>query len=116
MAKTLADLITDKLGVRTTFRINPEASSIGTSVARVFGNNPNRVAWVFINLSANAIYLAPDPAPSSSRGIRVGQNGGSLAATWEEDFDIVGLEWNGVADGASSNYFALELVTLEPTT
>lgn len=116
MAKTLADLISDKLGVRTTFRINPEASSIGTSVARVFGNNPNRVAIVFVNLSANAIYVAPDPSPSSSRGIRVPANGGSMTAEWDEDFDLVGLEWNGVADGAGSNYFAMELVTLEPQT
>lgn len=114
MAKTLADLLTDKLGVRTTSRINPEGSSLGTSIARVFGNNPNRVAWLFINLSTNAIYLAPDPTPSSTRGIRIGVSGGSASFVWDEDFDVVGYEWNGVADAAGSNYFAVELVTLEP--
>lgn len=111
MAKTLAELITERLGVRTSARINPEGSSLGTSAARVMGNNPNRVAFIFVNLSSNIIYLAPLEVPSSSNGIRVGTNGGSLSLVWDEDFDLTGYEWRGVADAAASSYFVVELVT-----
>lgn len=110
-ARTLADLLNGFLGLQARPRTNPEGSSLGTAVARVLGNNPNRVGFLFINLSTVNMYLAPLDVPTTTKAIIVGPGGGNLSAVWLEDFDLCGYEWNGLADAVASNYLAIEYVT-----
>jgi len=107
---TVRDLLQARLGVRTTPFVNRAASSIGTTAGQTFRQDPSRVAFLFVNLSLNRIYLTPAGVPSSTNGIRVEPNGGSLAVLWEEDGEMVAWEWRGIADGAASSFFALEAI------
>ncbi len=108
---TLEGLLKKSLGVTTYERISAAGVTIGTTAARVVRNSPNRVAFVFINLSVNSIYIAPIITPSATRGIRVGPSGGLLRVVWDEDFSLTGYEWNAVASAAASEYFLIELLT-----
>lgn len=110
----LADLIQRTLGVATMTRVSDVGVTVGLTAAPVLRQNPNRLAAVFVNLSANAMYLAPLGAPSSTRGIRIAPTGGNLGLRFDEDFDLVGYEWSAVADGAASAYFLLELIAYTP--
>jgi len=107
--RTLQELLTKQLGVAVSPVVNPLVSQVGLAVTRVLGNNPNRVAAVVTNLSLNRIYISPDRSPSSSHGIRLDPNGGSIVLLWNEDFSLVGWEWNAIADAAGSSIFVLEL-------
>ena len=111
MANTLADVIAKQFGVKTFTRLNPDASSVGLTAARILGNTPNRLAFIFVNLSANNIYLNPINPPTATNGVRVGANGGNLVVLFSEDFDLVGYEWLGLADGAGSSFLALEVIS-----
>ena len=106
----LSDYIEQRLGTRTKSFENRLVSSIGTTAARVFPGDPDRLAWIFVNLSANAIYLVPGNDPSSTKGIYVAPNGGSVAMSADEDYELVGREFYGVAAGAGSNVYTLEVV------
>lgn len=113
--RTLSDLVREKLGVPTFTNQNPEVTTVGTTAATLLRQNPNRVAFVFINLSTVDIFVRPLQTPSSTAGIRIGPSGGSLIVTWEEDFDLTGLEWLAIADAAASTVFTIEyLVQREP--
>jgi hypothetical protein len=110
MAGPLSAAITREIGVETEPRINPDTGSVGTSVVRVLPGNPNRFAFVVINLGTAAVYLRPDRDVSASAGIRLAPSGGSFAANWREDFHIVGWDWYAIADAAAQSIFVLEVV------
>ena len=110
--KTLKELLEAKLNLRTYSRINRVTSTVGTSIGRVLLNSPNRCAAVIVNLSVNTIYISPDNATSATHGIRLGPSGGSIVFKWDEDFSMVGYEWNAIATGAGSEIFVLEQLIL----
>lgn len=112
VTKTLKELLEKQFGVRTFHRINRDTTAVGVTVQRVLRNSPNRVAAVLVNLSANTIYISPDGSPSSTRGIRLGANGGSLILKWDEDFSMCGYEWNAIASAAASDIFIVETIIL----
>lgn len=110
-SKDLAQLVQDLLGVKTFTRINPVKATAGVAAAQVLRQNPNRVAFVYVNLSANDIRFAPRADVSTTLGIRVASSGGSVTALYTEDFDLVGLEWFDIADVAASAIFVMEWLT-----
>jgi len=106
----LADLVASRFGLRTQTHVNRSASSVGTSVAEVLRQDGARLAATLVNLGAAAIYVLPDEEVSSSRGIRLGPSGGSVALTWETDFELVGYAWHAVADAAATALLTIEVV------
>lgn len=110
-SKSLDDLIAEKLGTRGFPRASAVGLTIGTTVAAVIPNNPNRIGLVFVNVSVNTIYLVPVGTPSASFGIQLGPSGGTMVLLWEEDFHLTGWEWLAVASAVSSGYFYVEIVT-----
>lgn len=105
---TLQDLIDKQFGVKTKHRINNVTTSVGTTSTIIAGNNPNRLALTIINMSPNTIYIAPDEEVSSSRGIVVSPNGGSVQFLYNEDFQMTGYEFYATAS-AVSTIFVLEV-------
>jgi hypothetical protein len=110
MAGPLSAAIERELGADTEPRINPDTGSVGTTVVRVLPNNPNRFAFVVINLGAAAVYIRPDNSVSATGGIRLAPAGGSFSANWRDDFHLVGWDWYAIADAAAQDVFVLEVV------
>lgn len=110
MAGPLSAAIEREIGVPTEPRVNPATGSVGTSVVLIAGNNPNRFALLIINLGSAAVYIAPDNAVATTRGVRLAPSGGSISFNWREDFHIVGWQWFAIADAAAQNILVLEVV------
>lgn len=110
MTLTVADILRARLGVETYERINGESSSVGVTAITIFKQNPNRVALLLVNLSANTMYATPSGTPSASNGIRIGPSGGTLISWWGEDGMLPTREWGLLADAASSNLYAVEML------
>lgn len=104
----LRDLVEGRLGAKTEFALNRAGATVGVAAEEVLRNDPRRLAATIVNLSAGAIFVAPGRTVSATSGIRLAPNGGSLALTWDEDFDAVGVEWFGIAELAASAVFTLE--------
>tara|TARA_Y100000310_G_scaffold107683_1_gene106085 strand:- start:18 stop:356 length:339 start_codon:yes stop_codon:yes gene_type:complete len=111
MAKTLPQLINEEFGTPTRLDQDPEITSVGTSTLRLLRQDPNRLAFIFVNLSSNVVFLGPFSDVSSSKGFRAGPSGGSVSLHYKEDFHLVGQEWFVVADGASSALMTAAIVT-----
>jgi len=88
---------------------NPVAASVGTTAAEVLRNNPDRVAWLVVNLSANVVYVGFSGDVSSSKGIRLDPNGGYTSMSVEEDGEAVAYPVFAVATGADSAIYVLEI-------
>lgn len=111
MAQTLTQLLEDFLQVKAYPKVNPETDTVGTTPVTILRNNPNRVAWVIVNLSLNDVFILPAEDPSATKGIRLGPSGGSASANWLEDMELVAWEWKAVASGAGSAILVLEVAT-----
>lgn len=111
MALTISQYLERQFGVETYPRRNPLISSVGTTALELLRSNPNRLAWLFVNLSANAMYLLDKPDVSSSNGIRIPPNGGGATFLPEKDLDWLSYQWFVVADGASSNLLVIEHIS-----
>jgi hypothetical protein len=107
--KQLSELVYEKFGIRTRAKVNPVTASLGITAALALKSNPNRLAWLLINLSANVVYIGFSRDVSSTKGIRLNANGGQASMIWDEDFDITGWEIYGVAAGANSAIFCYEV-------
>lgn len=106
----LKDLLNRQFSVATRPNRNPLIAAAGLAAAQLLANNPNRLAFTLINLSANAMYINLDNAVTATNGIYVGPNGGSISMVWNEDFDMVGWEWWVIAAGAASSLLVVEIL------
>ncbi len=104
------EAVLDRLfGVRTRAEENPLISSVGTTALRVLPNDPDRLAWLIVNLSGNVMYASIGTDPSATKGIRLDPNGGSATMLFSEDFQAVGWEVWIVATGATSSLYSLAI-------
>lgn len=106
----LLKLIAARFGIRTRAVANRELATIGTTVARILGNNPNRVGFTIINLGTNVVFVHFARDVSTTLGIRLGGAGAFVTLLYDEDFHLTGWEWFAVADaGAANNVLVIEV-------
>lgn len=106
----LSDLLLDRFKIKTRTVVNPLVAAVGVAAIPVLLNHPDRVGFVFINLSANIIYISPLPTVLATAGISIPANGGGISLVWDEDFELVSHEWFGIATGAASAVFIAEII------
>lgn len=106
----LHQMVEALFGVKTYPRENPETNSVGTDAVRILQENPRRLSFQVVNLSANSLYIAPTNQVSSTRGIFLAANGGIVSLIWDRDFELCSHEWYAVASGAASDIYVLENV------
>lgn len=82
--------------------------TVGTSAVALVGNDAERVAVIFTNLSANDVYVTPDTAPTSTRGVRIAP-GGTLSFSVTEDGTLTIPNWFAVASAAASVVHVIEV-------
>jgi len=104
---SLAKVLKDRWGVRT--QAAQKTVSLGTSPAELVPNNPDRLALLIINLSTNSVYVALDASVSSSKGMLLAPSGGSGSFSIDEDFQLVGWAIWGIATGAGSPLYVIEV-------
>ena len=107
---TSADIIARRFGVSTWARQNPQTAQVGTSVVKVLDNNPSRLAWTMVNLSANSVYLALDRSAGPTHGILLTPNGGSASMILDEDYESTCWEIFSVSDAPASDIFVIEVM------
>lgn len=112
MSVTLRELISREFGVKTTYRSNPLVSACQVAITKLLSNNPNRVAFVMVNLGVNDVYIGFDVETSISKGILLANAGGGISMTYRTEFDLVASEVHGVAPAGASNMYILEIVTM----
>lgn len=110
---SLHELIDKEFGVRTRSAPNREATVMTTTSQLVLRNDSSRLAALIINLGGVAVFIRPSGRPSATVGIRISPNGGFFSVLWNEDFALVGEEWNGVSATVTSTLFVLETL-IEP--
>jgi len=104
------DLIAKRFGIETYAVQNPLVAEVGVDPLRVLGNNPGRLGWTIVNLSANNIFLALDRGVGADHGVLLTPNGGSAAMTMDEDFEACCWELFALAAGAASDIWVLEIL------
>lgn len=112
MPVSLHDLLVNLYGVSSTYRTNPEVNTVGVTAGRILRGNPNRLSFTLFNLSANNLYISPEPNVSSANGIWVSPNGGSVTLMWDRDFELVGNAWYAIAAAAASAVFLIENISI----
>lgn len=93
--------------------VSPRSASIGVTPTEALGGDPERVQVVLINLSPNDVYLGFDSQVSSTNGIWLGPNGGSVVLTAPEDGTMPTYSFWGIASAANST---LHIVVLRRET
>lgn len=110
MAESLYKLIQAAYGLRTTVQESVVGATVGVAEGKVIAFNPNRLGFTLINNGGATIYLTPRKGAAVGRGIRLLPAGGSMTLKWDVDFELVASEWYGIADGAASAIYYMEVV------
>ena len=109
----LRELIDSQFGVLTSYRINPVNATVAVNVTRILGINPNRLGFTIMNMGANDVYVSPVVTVAVGNGILLQPSGGGVSFIWNEDFNIVGLDFYAIADGGNSNIYLQEIVSYQ---
>jgi len=104
---SLAEILMKRWGVRT--QAAQKTVSLGDAAAEVAPNNPDRLGLLIVNLSANSVYLALDNSVAATKGILLVPTGGSATFSIEDDFQMVGWAIWGIATGADSPLYVIEV-------
>jgi len=106
----LETVLDSHFGTKTRSVENPVIAAIPAVAGIILRNNPDRLAFVIVNLGANPAYLGLTNAVGVANGIYVPANGGSVTMYWQEDFQMVGWAWWAVAPAGASNCYVLEVI------
>lgn len=104
----LAEFCKRRFGVETRFNDTAMATVVGAAATQLWPTNPDRLEMMFFNLGANVIYLWTGPQVAATNGIYMAPGGGSVVLTAEEDGELVGYPWWGIAAG-NTNIFSAEV-------
>lgn len=112
MVNSLAELLAERYGIRTTHRINPyHVNPIVDVVQPALGSNPKRLGLVIVNMGANACWVAPRDAVADDYGIVLVPNGGSLFMDSKDEYEMVSLPWYVISIAApGTNIFVMEVM------
>lgn len=103
----LSRFVENKFGMKTRSIQNPVTSTVATSVTKILRNNPDRLAYTIVNLTAYSVYVGFDSEVSTSRGILVPASGGTLTLSADEDGELVGYEVYAISSGSASTIFTV---------
>ncbi len=112
MASTLFQMLESNFGIKTSYNINPLVTQVQTTLTRLLSYNPNRVGLVMVNNGAANIYVSPVNTVTVGNGLILVPGGGGITFIWDDDFEIVALEYFGIADGVASNIFIMEVISI----
>lgn len=105
----LSDFAERHFGVPTRYNPNPIVDTVQTTATQLWRGNADRLQLMFINLGTNVIHLFTGPQVSNSRGIYLAPNGGSVVLLAEEDGELVGYPWWGIATTGATNILSSEV-------
>lgn len=109
----LDDFLSGKYGIKHSKVVeNPMIATIGTDAGEVFRRDPNRLMWLFVNMSANSIYLAfSGDVEAGAKGVIL-TNGDTIIVSLEKDAALVFNDVWIVADAADSAIYSLEVLAI----
>ena len=111
MGLALHEMLEALYGVKTYRRENPVTDSVGAAAEHILHGNPMRLSFVVFNLSANPVYIAPSNVVSAAHGFYLAPNGGSIAVSWDIDFELASDVWYGIAPAGASTIYVLENIS-----
>ena len=106
MARDVYSLIRDELGVDSVESVRNTVVSAGVAGVQLWKQDPQRVAFVVVNLSANTVLISPGADVSATSGIALNPNGGSVTMLWRDDLHLPALEWFVIAPAGVSAIMA----------
>jgi len=98
-----------RLGFKTRLIVNPVTDTVATTSTEILRNNPDRIFWLVVNLSANNGYTGWDNLVSATRGLLVAANGGFVSANIEEDGELAIYPVYAVNLNAAGTYMIVEV-------
>ncbi len=104
---SLSRFIEKQFGIRTRGITNPVTTTVLTTKVEILKNNPDRLAYTVVNLTAYDVHVTFDREPTTTRGILISASGGSLTLTAIEDGELVGYELWGISTGTQSTIFTI---------
>tara|TARA_R110000824_G_scaffold137591_1_gene301760 strand:- start:456 stop:791 length:336 start_codon:yes stop_codon:yes gene_type:complete len=110
---SIQDLLNEDIGANAAPVEDALLSTIATASGQLLTPNPNRLAFIFVNLSGVDVYLRPHGTVTASNGILLAPLGGSLTVRWRDDFMMPSEDWYALAASGTANFYLVSLI-LQP--
>lgn len=103
------DLIEKRFGGLVDAGETPVNQTLQTTATLILRPDPDRLQIVIVNLAPNHCFVLPGNNPSSTNGIRLNSNGGSVVLNVEDDGPLTTYEWYGLHDTLAGAIYVLTL-------
>lgn len=99
---TLQDVLEKDLGVKTRGDEIATNTTLQTTATQVCPNDPSRLALTIINTGSNNAFIYVDNSVSTTKGIFIAANGGTLSLNFRDDLGLCALSFFGVGSGGTT--------------
>lgn len=106
--ESVQEVLQERYGLRVTTNKSADNYEVDNAIEQIVPMNPRRLSLIFINLSANNIWIAPDTFVAPAHGIMLVPNGGTFILNYREDLTLASHAWYGIAAANNSDMFWLE--------
>jgi len=108
--ETIRDLEQTQYGVVLAPRFQTPGLTVQVTQAVLVKQDPSRIALFVSNVGPADVFLIPQGQPPPQRGVLCAANGGTVAADWREDGELVSSEWQAFAVGSPSPVLIVETI------
>lgn len=84
--------------------------TVGTVMAQILANNPDRVRWLIQNRSSVDGALSYSQQGTVGNSLLLTANGGYVMSAVRDDGDVTGDEVFGVSNAAGASWYVLEIL------
>jgi len=91
---------------------NPTAQ---TTAGELIKGSPDRVGLIIVNQGGNDVYVAISSGVSTTNGIKLTANGGSVTMDVKTDYTLPSRAWFAIANGGTSACYVIEIVRSQYT-
>ncbi len=92
------------------FTVQLSTVTVNTSSTKLVANNFERMALMLINTGSTNAAVLPSMAVSSTNGVILNANGGSMTLNAHDDLALVGWEWDGITASSSTTFTVMEIL------
>ena len=112
MVMAASELVKEMFKGPTQANVNPVTATVLTTATLILKNNPDRLALLIVNLSANRGHAGFDRQVSTTKGIPIEASGGLITMNWREDGELVTQEIFAINQVAAGTWYIVEVERL----
>ena len=99
--------IAKRYGMRIKAEFSPKTISVGTTAKKILDVNADRLFFIIVNNGSYAVFVGPHADVSTTKGLKIAPNGGTMISDIDNDGDLTLQEWWAISESGTNTLYVM---------